>query len=150
MEKLLLSALLVAVGSGIAVGIQGTLNNWAGRIIGPVHTGLLVSIAGGSVSFLLLLFVSRQQALPWAEVRASAPYVFGAGIMGIGILAGIAYSLPKAGIAAGLAGIILGQMLIAVVIDSLGWGGSKIPLNVTRLLGLLLLVIATLLILPRR
>jgi len=150
-DKVILGALLVALGSGVAIGVQSTFNSLSGRLAGAVNTGLLVTIAGGSFSLLVLAFlVWRNQAFPWEGVRAAALYWAGAGVMGTAIIMGIAFSLPHVGIAAGLAAIILGQMLTAVVIDTFGWGGSRIPLDVSRILGLVLLVAATWLLLPRR
>ena len=76
--------------------------------------------------------------------------VFAAGVLGIGVITGIAYALPKTGIAAGLAAVIAGQMLVGVIVDSLGLGGAEpIPLNFTRIAGLVLLALGTWAILPK-
>jgi transporter family-2 protein len=150
LQKAALLALLVALGSGVAIGLQGTSNSWAGRIIGSISTGLLVNIAGGLVAILIILpFMFRQSGMPWVDIRTAVPFIIISGILGIGIIAGIAYSFPRLGIAAGLSVIILGQMLIAIVVDSLGWAGSDpIPFSLTRLVGLMILMLGTWLLLP--
>jgi len=72
------------------------------------------------------------------------------GLLGIGIIAGIAYALPKIGIAAGLSTIIAGQMAVAVLVDTFGLaGGQPIPLNWARIGGLGLLALGTWAILPK-
>ena len=73
-----------------------------------------------------------------------------AGLLGIGIIGGIAYALPKIGVAAGLSMIITGQMVMGVLIDSLGLAdGEPIPLNWARIGGLALLALGTWFIVPK-
>jgi transporter family-2 protein len=72
------------------------------------------------------------------------------GLLGIGIIAGIAYALPKIGIAAGLSTIIAGQMAVAVLVDTFGLtGGQPVPLNWTRIGGFGLIALGTWVILPK-
>jgi len=152
MRTTMLSALIVALVSGLAIGSQSTLTNWSGRFIGPLRTGLLVNFSGGLLAALLLLLLAlRRQGTPVAALTpGTGLVVLAAGALGIGIIAGIAYALPQVGIAAGLAALISGQMFLAVLVDSLGWGGmGVIPLQPVRLLGLALLLAGTWLILPR-
>lgn len=49
------------------------------------------------------------------------------GLPGIGIITGIAYALPKIGVAVGLSAIIAGQMVIAWIVDTLGLTGKTDP-----------------------
>jgi uncharacterized membrane protein YdcZ (DUF606 family) len=152
LEKLVIQALSVALLSGLAIGVQSNFSNLSSRLAGAVPTGLLIHIAGGTLSlvlFGLLLWRAPGAGTIMAQSLSAAPYWAVAGLMGIGIVTGIAFALPRAGLAAGLAGIILGQMLAAVLIDTAGWGGSRIPLSAVRVTGLLLLVIGTWLLLPR-
>ena len=73
-----------------------------------------------------------------------------AGLLGIGIIAGIAYALPKIGVAAGLSMIITGQMAMGVLADTYGFvDGQSIPLNWARIGGLLLLALGTWFIVPK-
>ncbi|MGB2895517.1 MAG: DMT family transporter [Anaerolineales bacterium] len=152
MKASVLSALVIALGSGLAIGTQSTLTNWAGRLLGPARTGLLVNFAGGVVAGIVLIVLSlRTTAMPEPAItRSVVLIVAAAGALGLGIIAGIAFALPRIGIAAGLATIIFGQMLVAVVIDAQGWGGAPpIPLRLERLVGLGFLVVGAWLILPR-
>ena len=70
--------------------------------------------------------------------------------MGIVIITGIAYALPRIGVAAGLSTIIASQMVVAVLVDTFGLaGGQPIPLDWARIGGLGLLALGTWLILPK-
>lgn len=144
-------ALLVALGTGVALGIQATINSLNGEVVGPMGTGLLVIIVGGILAAIgLALFLNRLPAIRWATVRQVQFGLLAAGALAIVAIAGTAFALPRTGIAAGLSAIILGQMLAAVVIDTTGWGGiDPIRLNVARLAGLILLAVATWLLVPR-
>jgi len=110
-----------------------------------------VNVAGGTLSLLALVAVAVVSGvLPWDGLVRSAPYWGAAGALGVGILIGMAFALPRLGIAAGLGGIILGQMVAAVVIDTAGWGAARIPLTGARLAGLALMAAGIVLLLPRR
>lgn len=150
MQNFVVVALVVAVSSGVAIGVQATLTNWGGRLVGAVNTGLLTNAVGGAIALVMLLtFGARLTGLTWGGFRSVAIMVTGAGLLGIGIITGIAFSLPRTGIAAGLTAILLGQMLIATIVDTFGWGGLEpIPFSLSRILGLAALALATWLLLP--
>ncbi len=72
------------------------------------------------------------------------------GLLGIGIITGVAYAFPKTGVAAGAAAVITAQMAVAFTVDTLGLaGGNAVPLSWARLAGLGLLALGTWAILPR-
>jgi transporter family-2 protein len=77
--------------------------------------------------------------------------VIAAGALGLVIIAGAAYALPRVGIAAGLATIIFGQMIVALFVDTFGWGGAPpLPLQLERIAGVAMLLVGTWLVLPRQ
>jgi len=153
MKESAITALSVALACGLAIGTQSTLTNWAGRLIGPIRTGLLVNLAGGAIVAILLLLLAVLRDLRTIQpiTTLGTTIVILAGVLGLGIIAGMAFALPRVGIAAGLATIIFGQMLVALLVDTLGWGGAPpIPLRLGRLAGLGLLLMGAWLILPPR
>ena len=152
MQKLLLPALIAAVFSGVAIGAQASLNSTAGKITGATLTGLLVNFLGGTVAGLLLVIVYFQQGRsPFLSIQFPTwGIIVASGLLGIGIIAGIAYSLPKIGIAAGLSTIIASQMAVAIIVDTFGLaGGQPIPLSWARISGLGLLALGTWFLLPK-
>ncbi len=152
MQKSILPALIVALFSGLAIGAQSSLNSAAGKITGATLTGLLVNFLGGVAAGLLLVVVYvRQGNATFSAIQTpTLGIIVVSGLLGIGIIAGIAYALPKIGIAAGLSTIIAGQMVVAVLVDTFGLaGGQPIPLNWARIGGLGLLALGTWAILPK-
>ena len=84
MQEVVIVALIVAVGSGLAIGVQSTFTNWGGRLIGSIGTGLLVNVSGGTLAALiLLLFSNRLTGLNAQTFRGAAPFVIAAGALGL-------------------------------------------------------------------
>jgi transporter family-2 protein len=147
-----LVALIVALGSGVAIGLQSTLNGVASRQLGPTVTGLLVNVAGGAAAgALFLLLLTGGTVSAQGTMEGKTPWtLLAVGVLGIAIMVGSAFSLPRVGVAAGLSALIMGQMAVAVVMDAFGWGGGEpIPISAGRIGGLLMLLVATWLLLPR-
>jgi len=118
MQKSLLTALIVAIVSGLAIGTQSSLTTATtatGKITSATLTGLLVNFAGGVASglFLLVIYI-REGKMSFSALNApTIGLIIVSGLLGIGIIAGIAYALPKIGVTAGLSTIIAGQMTVA-------------------------------------
>lgn len=105
MDRAIVVALVVALVSGMTIGIQSSLLPWAQRLLGAATTGMLVNVAGGTLSLgILLLLALRGTGAPIAAVREGMPYWGLAGALGVGIMVGLSFALPRAGVAAGLAG----------------------------------------------
>ncbi|MBI3159683.1 MAG: DMT family transporter [Chloroflexi bacterium] len=151
MKNLVLLGVLVAVGTGIMIGAQATLTTRGSTVVGPVKAGLMMAMGSGVVAALtagLMFTLSREAA--WDIPRLVQGMLFLAGAMGVAIVIGLAFALQQVGVTAGLASILLGQMLVSVAVDALGWGtGQPIPVTAGRILGLAVLALAVYLLLPR-
>jgi bacterial/archaeal transporter family-2 protein len=141
-----LFSIFIALGAGALVAVQTALLNVAGKNIGAINTGLLSLVTGGVVALTVVLI---KRGVDLAQLRTSIWYVVGAGSLGILILTGISFVIQRVGVTAGLAGVILGQLLIAFLIDTFGWGGAAIPFELKRVIGLALLSVGLYLVLPR-
>ena len=152
MQRLILTSLIVALFSGLAIGVQSTLISVAGKNTGAMLTGLLVNAFAGLAAGLILFVVYfRQGNTVFSAIQApTLGAIVVAGLLGIGIISGIAFALPKIGVAAGLSMIITGQMAMGVLVDTFGFAdGQPIPLNWARVGGLVLLALGTWLIVPK-
>lgn len=152
MQKIQIIALVVALACGLGVGTQASLNNAAGRLAGPILTGLLVNFLGGAASGLVLAAIYLRQGVSFlSAIRGSTFNILVlAGLLGIAIISGAAYALPRIGVAAGLAAVIVGQMVVAIIVDTLALvGGQPIPLSWIRIGGLAFLALGTWMILPK-
>lgn len=145
-------ALIIAILSGLAIGTQAAFNSAIGKITGATLTGLLVNFLGGAAAGLFLAVIYlRQGSAAFSSIQPSTlGIIVVSGLLGIGIITGVAYALPKTGIAAGLSAIIAAQMVVALVVDTLGLlGGRPIQLSWARIIGIGLLALGTWTILPK-
>ena len=150
--KTILIGTIAALITGLAIGIQATLTSRAGSIIGSVKTGLITNLIGGSIAgiIILVLLISNGTAI-WKISVTPLLLMTAAGLMGVFIVTGISFSLQKVGVTAGLATVIMGQMLLSIIIDTKGIGGvEQIDLSFQRIAGLLLLGVAIYLLLPKK
>jgi transporter family-2 protein len=151
MKLSIITGALVALLTGIAIAVQSTVTSRVGGIIGDIRTGILTNTMGGIVAgSLMLVWFLREGPQIWKI----PPIVIGvtalSGILGVFIITGISFSLQRAGVAAGLASVILGQLALSFIIDALGIGGVEpIPISATRILGIVVAGFGVYLLLPR-
>ena len=151
MKLSIITGAMVALLTGVAIATQSTITSRVGGVIGDIKTGLLTNTMGGLIAGgLMLVWLLREGPDAWRV----PPVVVGAtaisGLLGILIISGISFSLQRAGVAAGLASVILGQLVLSAVIDTLGWGGVEpIPLSLTRVAGLFVAGLGVYMVLPK-
>ena len=94
---------------------------------------------------MLLLATGGPRTLARAGGRALAPLPGGCG--GFTVIASITFAFPRLGAATALALMVLGQGVMALVIDHFGlWGMRAVPVTAPRLLGVACLVAGMLLL----
>jgi uncharacterized membrane protein YdcZ (DUF606 family) len=142
----------VALASGLMVGVQATFFTLLGRSIGPARASLLLNVTGGLLGgTVVLAVVALRGREAWSIPRSVLGPATIAVILGMLIVMGVAFSFPRMGLAAGVATVFLGQMLVGVLVDVLGRaGGEPIPLDLRRILGLVILAVALAFLLPRQ
>lgn len=156
MSTSLLIGVLIAVGSGLAIGLQSAFVTTLGQYgINAVRVGFYVHIAGAIVGGgMVLAFASQAvHATEGAMTLSSGQmwlYAFIAGALGMLIIPGVATAFPRVGIVVGQVAIILGQIGISIIVDTFGLTGAEpIPLDGRRILGLFVLALAIYLLLPQ-
>lgn len=151
MKLSILIGALVALLTGIAIAVQSTMTSRVGSLIGDFRTGILTNSMGGiAAGSLMLIWLLREGPETWKVPPIALGITAISGILGILIITGISFSLQRAGIAAGLASVILGQLALSMVIDTVGLGGAEpIPLTTARILGLGITGVGVYLLLPK-
>ncbi|MGA9533712.1 MAG: DMT family transporter [Anaerolineales bacterium] len=140
-----------ALATGLAIGLQATLSSRTGGLIGHVRTGVLTNVVGGALAMIIAAVWMARGGLDWRQVPVPAGLMLAtSGALGILIVTGSAFALQRIGVAAGVATLILGQLLVSVIADTSGIGNVEpIPLTVQRVAGLLVMAVAVYLLLPR-
>lgn len=153
MNSTMTLGLMVALGAGVAIGLQGLFTNITGQMVGPLRGGLAIHIAGTFVGAGMVLFVMLTNPNLQAITITPRVILFAllAGTAGMCILMGVAFAFPRIGQVAGQGALIFAQMAVAIVVDTLALaGGAPIPLDWKRLLGLIVLAFGTYLLLPQQ
>jgi transporter family-2 protein len=130
--------LLIAALSGSLMAIQGTFNSTLGKVIGLMEATFSVHLIGTVTAGLLLLFFHNGN---WGRMGEAPWYAWLGGLIGVGIIFGVAVSIPKLGVGVATTAIIGAQLLTAYCIDHFGlFGMESIPFNLYKLGGIILIV----------
>lgn len=136
LRLILFSGLGIVAGGLIA--IQSVLNSSLGQRIGSLGTVLILTFISASLVIVLIFFfpsTSNFRNLP----GISEWYLYIGGLLGVAILAAPIYLVPRIGTTSTLIAIVLGQSLIALVMDHFGlFASPKIEINLARGIGVLL------------
>jgi bacterial/archaeal transporter family-2 protein len=148
MQQMTMTGIAVALGSGLAIGIQSTLFTLVGRSIGPVRASLVLNVTAGIIAGIVMLAaLGIGDSKQWHISQGTLVCAIIAVTLGLFIVTGVTLAFQRVGIATGVAAVFLGQMLIGIVVDALGLaGGQVMPLDLRRMLGLGVMTIAILLL----
>jgi uncharacterized membrane protein YdcZ (DUF606 family) len=105
---------------------------------------LLVGISGlttGLVGLLVFLFVSKPQVTGQA-----VGYVLISGVLGAVIVGSIAVAATEGGVARALSLVIGTQLVFSLILDRLGWFGAGSELSVSKVIGVLLIMVGGILV----
>jgi transporter family-2 protein len=143
-NQIFLSTLGVLAGGLIAV--QSVLNSSLGQRTGNFGSVLLLTFI--SAIFLILLIVVFPNSANFRDLPGiSEWYLYVGGVLGIVILAAPIYLVPRIGTTSTLMAIILGQSIIALLIDQFGlFASPRIELSFVRGIGVLLVIIGAYLV----
>ena len=132
-------AMLVAMVAGLTMAVQGTLNSILGKVVGLLEATFLVH-AIGTLTVILSLFILGLGKGDLLKLPQAPWYTLLGGVLGVVIVYGVAFSIPKVGVALATTAIIVGQVSTALAIDHFGlFGLEKIPFSWLKGAGLILL-----------
>ncbi len=131
---------LLAIIGGVAVTVQGQFMGSMTAIMGAKESMFITYASGGIVITLILLASGANHLGAWRQVP---PYALTAGLLGLVIVGTVGYVVPRLGLATGFTLIVAAQFVTAALIDQFGWFGAQVrPVDVPRLVGLVLLLVS--------
>lgn len=149
MTPTVIAALLGTLGAGLGLSLGLVINLRLAAYAQHAVLASLVNFLGGLlVTALLAVF----GVLGPASLPAGAPiWAYLGGAVGAAYVTGSLLSARRLGVAASTAGVTLGQMLAARLIDALGLLGQPVrPVSLPGVLGALLLLAAVVLLARER
>lgn len=136
--------ILIAVGGGAAISLQSLFSGVIGEKLGIIESVFIVHLGGLLLASVLLLFVGGGNIAAWRNVPW---YALCAGVLGVAIVASISYAVPRLGLATTLTVTIVVQLVMGAIIDHFGLlGATHHPLDISRIVGMLVLFVGTWLI----
>ncbi|MCD5323400.1 MULTISPECIES: DMT family transporter [Pontibacillus] len=134
--------LMVFVG-GIGVAVQSSVNGGLGQKIG-VFEGAFVSFLVGTVTlFMVMLFFGKGNIV---QVFHVPKWQLIGGMLGAFFVSAMVLAVPRIGVGAAIFTLVSAQLIASSLIDHFGWFGLKqIPLDSSRIAGMILMIIAVIL-----
>ena len=135
----LIPVVLIGLVSGVAVGLQSPLASMITQRLGMLESIFIIHIGGAILIAIPLIFIGggnlgNWRSLPW--------YAIAAGSMGLIVVAGGSFMIPRVGVATAITLIIAGQLVISSILDHYGLLGVDIRhMDVPRILGLFIVFI---------
>jgi transporter family-2 protein len=131
--------LLIGLAGGIAVGLQGPLASTMTQRMGMMESAFIVHFGGAVAALIPIIFMGGGKLGLW---KSLPPYTLFTGVLGLVVLSAVSYAIPRIGVAGAITTIVTGQLLISALLDHFGWlGAAEHPLDATRLLGLIVVML---------
>lgn len=145
--------MLLALGAGVAVAVQGPMNTTLMRSLGVI---------GASVAFYAVAFVSSiicvaifgagltdTESGAWPDLRQVPWWAWLSGVTGVLVVSGLAISVDRLGVTTTAVVLLVGELALALILDHFGLLGlQKISASPMRVLGVVLAVVSVLLLRP--
>jgi transporter family-2 protein len=136
------SLLVVLIGllGGVAVAVQASLAGIFSERVGLLGNGLFVFGGGFLLALTIIVVFGKDQLHNWQSVPW---YAYLAGPLGIVIISSIGFTIPRIGVASTLTLIVVTQLIVGVILDHFGWLTISRPVDVQRIIGIVILFLGT-------
>ncbi len=139
-----LSASIVAIVGGLAIGFQSFATGILGDRVGIMESVFIIHLGGFVLAAIVLLFMRGGNLPAW---RAVLWYVLIGGLYGVIIIATYSFAIPRIGLATTITLAIVAQLILSAILDHYGFLGSvQHSFDLRRLIGMLILFAGTWLI----
>lgn len=132
--------IVIAFVSGAFLPIQAGINGRLGRSIeSPVYASL-ISFLVGVITLIVYILLTRQH-VSWTGIRTAPGFIWIGGVLGAFYVTSIILAFPRIGPALTFGLVVLGQMVIAVLLDHFNiMVAQQHSINIWRILGVILIV----------
>ena len=141
----ILPSILLTVVVGLAIATQTQFAGVLGQHVGVMESVFIIHLGGLVAAGIYLLVLGGGNLGAW---RAAPWYVllFG-GLLGVVIVGGYAFVIPRIGLAPAITVAVAAQLIFSALLSHYGvLGAIQQPLTVSRIAGILVLLVGTWLI----
>jgi transporter family-2 protein len=124
--------ILIGLGAGMAIGLQGPLSSMITQKLGSLESVFIIHIGGAIAALIPMAFVGSRlgewKSVPW--------YALAAGSLGLIVISVMGYAIPRIGAAGALITLMAGQILVAALLDHFGLlGVTPRVIDLQRIIG---------------
>jgi len=132
--------ILIATLAGIGIPVMAALNSTLGmRLANPAMSTFILFLVGLLISTVALMISGLPLKSQFETI--SFPYYLGGIFVAFYVLA-ITWIAPRFGVGNAVFFVLLGQLISAAIIDHFGLlGANQVPLDMKRIIGLVLMAI---------
>lgn len=131
---------LAAILGGLFITSQGPINARASQALGGPLQGAFISFTGGWLFLLILNIIQRPNLPSWHSLADHPWWIWIGGFLGAYMVTVAAIATPRIGVAAWVAGVMVGQLVSSMVLDHYGaFGMEPKPITITKIFGVILL-----------
>jgi bacterial/archaeal transporter family-2 protein len=139
-------SMILALLTGALIAVQSSWNGLVGKQLGALNANLVGLVLGGTLSLVIL---ALKRGVSGEALALSFRYIVGLSMSSILIGTSISFVVQRLGVTTSLAGLLVGQLFVALLVDTFGWGGVVVPLETKRVMGLVFLGLAVYFLVPR-
>lgn len=146
----LLLLMPLAMGVGLAMAVQTSLNAQLRTHVGSALNAALISFMIGTVVLAVMVLLLQQDKPNISNIQQIPWYLWFGGCLGVYAISMSIYTAPKLGLLTFTGLMIFGQVVSSMLIDHFAWLGiERTPISLTRLFGAIVIFIGVLLSLQR-
>ena len=140
------AAMILVTLAGAATALQAPINARLATAVGSAVNAALVSFAVGTVALIGLALILQVRP-DMAAARALPWYAWIGGLCGVIFVIAATWGVPRLGVAMTITLMVAGQLLLGLVLDHFGaFGAPRQPVNLTRMVGVALVIGGVLLV----
>ncbi|SMO95663.1 DMT family transporter [Melghirimyces algeriensis] len=135
-----LLVILSAFIAGVALAAQSMINGTLAKKTGMFESAFLTVVSGSIFLGIMIVFFAEGEILKIADVPK---WQLLCAFFGLAYVVLMVVAVPKIGVTASVITVIIGQIVSSMIIDHYGWFGNNIiPLDLERVVGILLMFVA--------
>ncbi|WP_029086557.1 DMT family transporter [Brevundimonas aveniformis] len=140
------AAMILVTLAGAATALQAPINARLATAVGSAVNAALVSFAVGTIALIGLALILQVRP-DMAAARTLPWYAWIGGLCGVIFVIAATWGVPRLGVAMTITLMVAGQLLLGLVLDHFGaFGAPRQPVNLTRLVGVALVIGGVLLV----
>jgi bacterial/archaeal transporter family-2 protein len=127
---------------GTLLPIQSGVNSKLAKSIANPLTASLISVAVGFIVLGIYVLATKQFYLNLSTIGSQPKWIWIGGIIGVLYVCSLIIIVPKLGSTLSFSILILGQLIVASLIDHYGWFGFPVfPFSIKKIVGILLIAV---------